>query len=220
MLGETPPAPTEAVGAADLAAQLAGRLCHDLVAPASAMISGFDLLEDPTMGDMRADAMNLIKASAEKTVALVTFSRVAFGASNTAEDFSSKDLHNLAEGVFRYLRAELDWAVELEVLNKPAARAILNLVQLGGDAAPIGGKVRVTAHREGDEILLSVEATSPRARLRPETQRGLRGEALGEGLGGYWVQAYYLHTLLKAAGGGLDAHAEEGRVVLRARCPG
>jgi histidine phosphotransferase ChpT len=48
VLGETPPAPTEAVGAAELAAQLAGRLCHDLVAPASAMISGFDLLEDPT----------------------------------------------------------------------------------------------------------------------------------------------------------------------------
>ena len=47
----------------------------------------------------------------------------------------------------------------------------------------------VSAHREGDDILMSVEATSPRARLRPETQQGLRGEALTAGLGGYWVQA-------------------------------
>lgn len=210
---------TEPVGAAELAAQLAGRLCHDLIAPASAMISGFDLLEDPTMGDMRADAMNLIKASAQKTVALVTFSRVAFGASNTAEDFAAADLHHLVEGVFSYIRAELDWAVELPVFNKPAARAILNMSQIGGDAAPSGGIVKVSAQREGDEILMSVESTHPRARLRAETQQGLRGEALTEGLGGFWVQAYYLHTLLRAAGGHLDAVASEGRVMLRARCP-
>ncbi len=183
------------------------------------MISGFDLLEDPTMGDMRADAMNLIKASAQKTVALVTFSRVAFGASNTAEDFASADLHHLVEGVFSYIRAELDWAVALPVFNKPAARAILNMSQIGGDAAPSGGVVKVSAQREGDEILMSVEAAHPRARLRAETQQGLRGEALSEGLGGFWVQAYYLHSLLKAAGGHLDAVAGEGRVVLRARCP-
>jgi histidine phosphotransferase ChpT len=209
----------EPVSASELAAQLAGRLCHDLIAPASAIISGFDLLEDPSMADMRADAMNLIKASAQKTVALVTFSRVAFGASNTAEDFAAEDLRRLAESVFSYVRAQLEWAVELPIFNKPAARALLNLAQIGGDAVPTGGVVRIMAHRQGDEILLSVEATSPRARLRPETLQGLHGEALSEGLGGYWVQAYYLQALLKAAGGRVDATVGEGRVVLRARCP-
>lgn len=214
---ETPAA--EPVSPSELAAQLAGRLCHDLIAPASAIISGFDLLEDPGMADMRDDAMNLIKASAQKTVALVTFSRVAFGASNTAEDFASEDLRRLAESVYSYVRAELDWAVELAVLNKPAARALLNLAQLGADAVPTGGVVRILAHHQAGEILMSVEATSPRARLRAETQQGLRGEALSEGLGGYWVQAYYLQSLLKAAGGRVDAMVSEGRVVLRARCP-
>jgi histidine phosphotransferase ChpT len=213
------PAAGEVVSAPELAAQLAGRLCHDLIAPASAIISGFDLLEDPAMADMRTDAMNLIKASAQKTVALVTFSRVAFGASNTAEDFAAEDLHRLAESVYSYVRAQLDWAVDLPTFNKPAARAILNLAQLGGDAVPTGGVVRVSAHREGPDILMSVEATSTRARLRAETQQGLRGEALTEGLGGYWVQAYYVQALLKAAGGRVDAVTSEGRVVLRARCP-
>lgn len=219
VLGLEPAATPEPVAAPELAAQLIGRFCHDLIAPASAIISGFDLLEDPSMADMRADAMNLIKSSAQKTVALVTFSRVAFGASNTAEDFAAEDLKRLCEGVFAYVRAQLDWAVELPILNKPAARALLNLAQIGGDAVPTGGVVRVSAQRQGEDILMSAVGTSPRARLRAETLTGLRGEPLVEGLGGYWVQAYYLQALLKAAGGRVDAAVSEGRVVLRARCP-
>jgi histidine phosphotransferase ChpT len=218
-LGLDPPPPAEPVTASELAAQLAGRICHDLIAPASAIVSGFELLEDPSMAEMRADAMNLIKASAQKTVSLVTFARIAFGASNTAEDFAAEDLCRLTTSLYGYVRAELDWAVELELLNKPAARALLNLAQLGSDAAPTGGVVRITAYKEAQEILMSVEATSPRARLRPETLQGLRGEALSEGLGGFWVQAYYLNVLLRAAGGHVDAVVGDGRVVLRARCP-
>lgn len=207
------------MGASELASQLAGRLCHDFISPASAIISGLDLLEDPTAADMRADAMNLIEASAKKLVAIVAFSRVAFGASTTAENFAASELQKLAAGLFANMRAELDWAVQIDTFNKPAARAILNLCQIGGDALPSGGVARVTAHEEGGEILMSVESTSPRARLRAETLDGLHGRRLSEGLGGLWVQAYYLHALLQAAGGSLDAVTGEGRVVLRARCP-
>lgn len=220
ILGVEPDAPKpEPVGAAELAAQLAGRLCHDFISPASAIVSGLDLLEDPSAADMRADAMNLIEASAKKLVALLAFSRVAFGASTTAENFSAEDLRKLTEGVYSHMRAELDWAVELSVFNKPAARTLLNLAQIGGAALPTGGQARISAVEQDGEILMSVEATGPRARLRPEMLEGLHGEPLGEGLGGHWVQAYYLHALLKAAGGRVDALAGEGRVVLRARCP-
>ena len=34
--------------AADLAAQIAARLCHDFISPASAIVSGLDLLDDPS----------------------------------------------------------------------------------------------------------------------------------------------------------------------------
>jgi histidine phosphotransferase ChpT len=213
-----PPAP-EPVGAVDLAAQLAGKLCHDFISPASAILSGLDLLDDPTAADMRADAMNLIGASAKKLVALLAFSRVAFGASTTAETFSTDDLRRLTEGVFTHVRAELDWSVPLATLNKPAARALLNLVQIGGAALPTGGTTRLSAVEQDGEVLMSVESVGPRARLRPETLEGLHGARLSEGLGGNWVQAYYLHVLLAAAGGRVDAITGEGRVVLRARCP-
>ena len=219
-VSEPPPPPTPApVAAAELAATLAARMCHDFISPASAIVSGMDLLEDPTAQDMRDDAMNLIGASARKLVALLAFSRVAFGASAAAESFDPRELQKLVEGVFAHVRAELDWAVEAPQLNKAAARALLNLAQLAAGALPTGGVARLTAVEHDGAILLAAEATSPRARLKPEVEAGLKGRPLDQGLSGHWVQAYYLHALLAAAGGSVDAVAEEGRVVLRVRVP-
>ena len=212
-------APGEQVSAADLAAQLAARLCHDFISPASAIVSGLDLLEDPTAADMRDDAMNLIAASAKKLVSLLAFSRVAFGGSASAETFDTRDLEKLTRGIFDHVRPDLEWAVAAPSLNKPAARALLNLAQLGAGALPTGGLAKVFAALQGDTYLIGVEAQGARARLRPEVAAGLRGERLAEGLGGHWVQAYYIHALLEAAGGRVDHAVSEERVILRARVP-
>ena len=215
---EVPPL-GEQVSAADLAAQLAARLCHDFISPASAIVSGLDLLEDPTATDMRDDAMNLIAASAKKLVSLLAFSRVAFGGSATAESFDTRDLEKLTQGIFDHVRPDLEWAVATPILSKPAARALLNLAQLGAGALPTGGVAKVFAGVQGDAYLIGVEAQGPRARLRPEVTSGLKGERLAEGLGGHWVQAYYIHALLKAVGGRVDHAVSEERVILRARVP-
>lgn len=216
---EAPPPSSPAVAAPDLAAQLAARLCHDFISPASAIVSGLDLLEDPSAADMRDDAMNLIGASARKLVAILAFARVAFGASASAETFDTRELEQLTRGIYEHVRPNLDWAVELPSLNKPAARTLLNLAQLAAGALPTGGVARLTATAQDDAILIGAEAQGPRVRLRPEVGAGLRGEPLGEGLGGHWVQAYYLHALLTAAGGSLDFTQSEDRVILRARTP-
>jgi len=218
-----PPAAAEPVGAVELSAHLAARLCHDFISPASAIVSGMDLLEDPSATDMRDDALKLIDVSAKKLVAQLAFARVAFGASASAETFDVRDLERLTQGVFDQVRPNLDWAVPMPSLQKPAARALLNLAQIGAGALPTGGVARVSAQLEGEgaaaEVLMSVDAQGPRARLRPEVVAGLRGEALGEGLGGHWVQAYYLHVLLRSVGGRADYALAENRVTLRARTP-
>ena len=207
------------VSAPELAAQLAGRLCHDFISPASAINSGLDLLEDPTAQDMREDAMNQISASARKLVALLAFSRVAFGASTTAENFDARELETMTQGIYAHVRAELDWAVETPILNKPAARALLNIAQIAGGCLPTGGKVRLTASEQGGEIVIEAEAKGPRARVRQEVMTGLAGRPLTEGLGGQWVQSYYLWTLVDAAGGKLGYEVSEELVRLRARVP-
>ena len=219
-----PPPPSPAAveldpQAAEFAATLAARLCHDFISPASAVVSGLDLLDDPSAQDMRDDAMGLIASSARKLVAHLAFARVAFGTSSSAETFDARDLEGLARGLYAHVRPELEWTVSLERITKPAARALLNIAQLGAGALPTGGLARVAAYARGPEILMGVEAAGARARLRPEVAAGLDGRALGEGMAGQWVQAMYLHLTLKAAGGRVEHIVAEDKVVIRARMP-
>jgi histidine phosphotransferase ChpT len=215
----TDQAVSESVKPAELAAHLAARLCHDFISPASAIVSGLDLLEDPTAQDMRDDAMGLIGASARKLSDMLEFCRVAFGASASAETFDSRQLEKLARGIFAHQRAELDWQVEAEGVSKPVARTLLNLAQMAGAALPTGGVARVRAVQEGSQIAVAVEATGPRARLRPEVLAGLRGEGAGEGLHGHWVQARYVNLFVADAGGRVFADTAEEKVTFAATIP-
>jgi histidine phosphotransferase ChpT len=215
----TTPGTITPIRPAELAAYLAARMCHDFISPASAIVSGLDLLEDPTAQDMRDDAMGLIGTSARKLADLLAFTRVAFGASASAETFDTRELEKLCRGVFGHMRAELDWQVELPGVNKPAARTLLNLAQMAGAALPTGGNARVRAVEEGASIAIAVEATGPRARLRPEVLGGLQGEGPGEGLHGHWVQARYVHFFVTDAGGRVFADVAEEKVTLAATIP-
>jgi histidine phosphotransferase ChpT len=104
-------------------------------------------------------------------------------------------------------------------MNKPAARAVLNLAQMAGAALPTGGTARVRAVQEGASVALAVDATGPRARLRPEVLAGLQGQPLGEGLHGHWVQAYYVHLFVADAGGRVFADVSEEKIVFAATLP-
>lgn len=210
---------SETLTPAELAALLAAKICHDLLSPASAMSSALDLLDDPDQADMREDALSLVGNSGRKITAQLAFMRVAFGASAAAHTFSSEELRKLTKSVFADMRAELDWAAVPAALNKAAARTVLNLAQLGGGALPRGGAVTVTAVEEGAWLALSVVAQGSRARLRAEAVRGLRGEPLGEGVAGAWVQGFYVRLILDAAGGHVAVDEDEGRVALTARIP-
>ena len=200
----------------ELAAHLAARLCHDLITSAGAICSGLELLDDPDAQDMRDDAMGLIAGSAKKLVALLSFDRVAFGASMAAETFDVRELERLTRDVFEHIRAELDWAVEPLSLEKPAARVLLNLAQIGGGALPTGGVARLTVEAEDGETVVSVHAEGPRARLREEAADGLKGLPLGDRMAGHWVQAYYLKSLVDAAHGRIEVETSDTTVTIRA----
>lgn len=214
-----PPVMGPDFGGPDFAAMLAARLCHDFISPASAIVSGLDLLEDPSAQDMREDAMGLIASSARKLADLLQFTRVAFGASASAESFDSRELEKLAQGVFVHVRPEMVWAIEPQSINKAGTRAILNIAQLAASALPAGGVATLKGVTAEGRFLITADSAGPRARLRPEVLAGLRGEALTEGLGGPWVQAAYLYALVRAAGGQVAVEVTEDRVSLAAWVP-
>ncbi len=203
----------------DLAARLAARLCHDFISPVSAIVSGLDLIDDPEQQDMREEAMGLIASSARKLAALLSFSRIAFGGSTASEMFDVRDLERLTREFFDHCRAEMDWRIEPAGLGKPAARTLLNLAQLGAAALPVGGQARLTVREDGPWIRLDLDAEGARARLRPEAIDGLEGRPFCEGLGGQWVQTYFLRSIVDQAAGTMDLEMEEGAVRVRVRLP-
>ncbi len=210
---------TSAVTPEELAARLAGKLCHDFISPAGAIVSGLDLLDDPTAKDMRDEAMNLIAASARKLTDHLAFARVAFGASAGAESFDTAELERLTQGVFAHVRADLDWAVPPQQLPKRASLVLINLAQLAGAALPMGGVAKVEVAAEDGEHRLTVTAAGARTRLHAEVKTGFDGERLTEGLPGRWVQAYYVQAVAQAGGGSVSVEAGEETVVFRGSLP-
>ena len=214
-------AATEAlpVDGTELATLVAAKLCHDFISPSGAIVSGLDLMRDPSAQDMRDDALNLIEQSARKMVSLVHFARVAFGAATTSERFTTRELHDLVVGMTQGGRAGLDWRVEEREFSKPQARVLTNLAYLTVGALPLGGEATVRTRTENGALFIEGFAAGARARLKPEAVAGLKGERLVEGLAGQWIQPYWLWLTVKEAGGALHLEVEDGRVIMVARMP-
>lgn len=202
-----------------LATQIAGKLCHDFISPASAISQGLDLLRDPSMQDMRDDAISLIEQSSKKLIAVTHYARVAFGAANSSEAFSSTALKELVEGVIAGGRAQLDWRAPEMTLNKIQSRALLNLAYLTVQALPTGGTATISASQADGRLILDGLAEGNRARLKPEAAEGLAGAQLTEGLPGQWIQPFWLWLTVDEAQGRLTVLTEEGRVAMRADLP-
>lgn len=207
------------LGETALASYLSAKLCHDFISPAGAIVSGLDLLKDPTAQDMRDDAMSLIDASANKLVQIVHFARVAFGAATTSERFDAAELEGLVKDAFSHMRGELVWDVHVATFEKPAARALLNLAQLGGHALPMGGEATISVRPEGEVLVMSAVSKGNRARLKAETLIGLKGEQLNEGLAGQWIQGFWLASVVREAGGVIEVESGEDTVSITIRMP-
>jgi len=207
------------VDGTELATYIAAKLCHDFISPSGAIVSGLDLMQDPTAQDMRDDALALIEQSARKMVALVHFARVAFGAATTSERFTAREIEGLVSNMVQGGRASLDWRIADGEFSKPQARALTNLAYLTVGALPMGGVAVIQSRTEDGRLYLEGFAEGARARLKPEAVVGLAGERLTEGLAGQWIQPYWLWLTVKEAGGALRVKVEDGKVSLIARMP-
>ncbi|MBX9617217.1 MAG: histidine phosphotransferase [Caulobacteraceae bacterium] len=203
----------------ELASLIAAKLCHDFISPSGAIVSGLDLLNDPTAQDMREDALALITDSAMKMVALVQFCRVAFGAAGSNERFTAAEVQGLVEGLSGGGRATLAWRLDGTDYTRSEARVLLNLSYLTVAALPSGGTATLSSRREDATLMLEGVADGARARLKPEAATGLAGERLTEGLAGQWIQPYWLWLTAREAGGRLDVRVADGQVTLTTRLP-
>jgi len=209
--------------AADLAALLCARICHDLVGPVGALETGLDLLDDEDNLDMHDDAIELIKTGAAQASAKLKFLRIAFGAGGSAPTImASEELERLARGVYPDGKVVFDWQMPVDGLNKPAARVLLNLVMLSVQAVPLGGAVVVNATMVGENTEISLNCTGNKARLDPATAKTLAGGAPEDGFSGRTIQPFYTGMIAREAGGTITTCIiTEGEcIAFRAEIPG
>ncbi|RZV44283.1 MAG: hypothetical protein EX271_02055, partial [Acidimicrobiales bacterium] len=158
-----------------------------------------------------------IKLSAGQASAKLQFLRLAFGAGGSAPGVISCDeLKKLSLNVFDGGKVDIKWNVEVDGLDKPAARVLLNLVMLGMQVIPRGGVMDVQATNSDDLSTIKLVCTGPKARLDPNIVKTLAGGAPEDGFDGRSVQPFYTGIIARENNGKVSASIEDETVTLSA----
>jgi histidine phosphotransferase ChpT len=195
-----------------LASLLASRVCHDLINPVGALGSGLEVLEDPDLDPAMRDAANdLIKSGGKKSIALLKFARLAYGAAGGfGAQIPMEEAELALREIYCWSKTELDWRVPPGLASKEAVKIVSILAQVSMDCVPRGGKVSVTATADG----YAVEATGPRAMLHAELKAALAGETAD--IKPKFAPAYIAGLLARETGGDIAATLDGERVTFAA----
>ena len=204
----------------DFASLLCSRLCHDLLSPVGALNNGIELLADETDPRMREQCLTLLADSARTTAGKLKFFRLAFGAGGGyGEAIPVHEIRAAVEGMFPPPggKISLDWMIAGESLSKPAAKLLLNLVLLTGEALPRGGVIAIGAEQQPGTTEIAVRGQGTRITFDPAIRAALEGQ--GE-LTTRTAAAHMIRTVATEAGGALMiSGAEEPHLLFGARLP-
>jgi histidine phosphotransferase ChpT len=213
---------------------LASRLCHDLVGPLGAVNAGAELIAEENgggrgLGGPLEEALALIGSSAGEAAARLSFFRLAFGSGGSAgaaggsPNAHMKYAQSLARDFFAAGRVTLDWHFSGAVLAEiPLAgvKLLLNMVLLGAEALPRGGRLTVTAAGSEAGYRLRVLAVGAGVRLGPASAAVLApdlDEKNLKSLDARTVVAHFAAAQAQALGAVLEAETDcPGRVGFQA----
>src|SRR5690348_9353064 len=172
-----PVAPGEAfpLGAVDfrILELLSARLCHELSGPVAAIANGVELLvEEEAVSASSAeasflrDAVLLVSGSARRARSRLEFYRFAYGPAGLAAGAGAPPWQ-LAGGFFEATRIACNYREGIRTMPAAWQKLACNLLAVGADALPRGGRVELT------ELPLSLEAVGEGAVLSPEAKAAL-----------------------------------------------
>jgi histidine phosphotransferase ChpT len=193
---------------------LSARLCHELSGPIAAISNGVELLaeEDPGLGlstnpAFLHDAVALVSESARRARCRLQFYRFAYGFSSGSM-IAGPAPHEIAVGFLAAANISGDYGEGIRTLSADWQKLACNLLSVGADALPRGGRLLLT---DGP---LCLEAVGEPAALSPEVRQALMLATPIADLTARTVQPYFTGLLAKALERSLIATAEPGRVRL------
>lgn len=180
---------------------LTSRLCHDLVGPIGAVGNGLELLSDDEFG-MADDAMKLTTSSARQASNILQFFRLAYGMAGARVGADYSQLRDLSAALLEPSRTKLEWLTVEAPEGAPdgLAKVLLNMVALGHEALPRGGRLKVEIARTGGAIEARVIAEGQDAHLRPEALAGLADNVNLDEMTPRGVHGYFTRLVAKRLG--------------------
>lgn len=151
----------------DTASLLASRLCHDAIGPIGAIMNGLELLEDEGGGELREEALDLVRRSARKAAAVLEFARLACGAGAGRTRIETEQIERVVRAVFAGERAVPEFDIDARDLPFAEARLLLNLFRLAASAVARGGTVTAHVHDTAAGLAITLVAAGAGAR-RPQ----------------------------------------------------
>ena len=194
---DAPDLPDEPLDAVSLSALIASRLCHDLINPVGAIGSGLEVMSDDDMDEtMKTAAVDLIKNGGGKSVALLKFARLAYGASGgRGVEIPMDEAELTLKELFAWSKAALEWKLPAAPAPKNHVKAVLILAQFAVDCVPRGGVVTVSSAENG----YMIEATGKRVLLNDDLTPALAGDAAE--MKAKFAPAYVVGLLAREEGG-------------------
>jgi histidine phosphotransferase ChpT len=194
---------------------LNARLCHELVSPIGAINNGVELLDDDDP-DFFRDAIKLIGQSARKAGQRLQFYRFAYGTAMTSSGAAAGSGRELAVGLLEGGKVQCEWSPEAVTLPVDWQRLACNMLVLGAEVLPRGGRVTVRPARQGSSGV-DVEAEGEGVNLTPELRAALDAAALVDQLTSRTVHAYFTACLARELGAALAlVEVQVQRAVFRA----
>lgn len=191
--------------AADLAALLCSRVCHDLINPVGAIGNGLEVLADPSQVDMQTFAKELIENSTRQARAKLEFARLAFGASSTAgTDIDTREADRVASLLMAGEKADLDWKVAPMLLPKNKAKLLLNMLLIAVAGVPRGGTVTVEVEGDAGRENFTITATGPKTLIPNAVQGLLAGTPEDGSVDARGIQPFYTGVLARLCHMGLN----------------
>jgi histidine phosphotransferase ChpT len=195
----------------DYASLLCSRLCHDLLSPVGALNNGIELLADETDPRMREQCMGLLADSARTTAGKLKFFRLAFGAAGGfGEAVAVHEVRAALEGMFPPGgKLELQWLIDSDGLPKSAAKILLNLCLLTGEALPRGGTLAIGSEQRGGLVEIVVRGEGPKLTFAPDLRASFSPENGDVEVTTRTATSYLIRTLVAQAGGQLALSGPE-----------
>jgi histidine phosphotransferase ChpT len=205
------------IGELELAALVSSRICHDVINPVSAISNGLEMLAEEPDDALRAQAMDLIRKSAQQASAKLQFARLAFGAAGSAgAEIDLRDAERVAREFLQGSpKHSLGWQGPAVTLPKNKVKLLLNLVALGVVALPRGGTIAVEIGGTPPQVNFTVTAKGEGARLADDVKSLLTG-GNGVAVDSHSIQPYYASRVAAAAGMTLTPTASGGEVEFKA----